>query len=364
MRFDVVLNTEIGLEELVKEELLKEFKIDGDRIVLRPNSLKGKVLIKNTTEKEVVRLNYCGRGFHRVLVKLGSFRVSKTWKEDERIYYIEAKNIPFEVFISSPRVSFGVDSIKVGEGFDYTSIDLRRPFGQGVIDRMRETLGFRPEVNLSDPDVRVLVEVVNELANVYIDTTGKRALFKRGWRVYYSPASIKASTAFLMILLSEWGEEDLLVDPFTGSATIPIEAAHYGKRICPGKFRKDLATYRIPLFEEAFESVKEDFSKEKDVKLKIYGFDKDAVAITNAKKNARMAKVLNDVRLGVLDVKYLFTKFSEGEIDRIVTNPPWGIRMKEKKLGKVYYYLFDNAVDLLSQDGYLALITTRATLVR
>jgi len=366
-KYDVMLNCDVGLESLVKEELEKSFRIDEDKIKIKPFNVDGKILIKGLKLEDIIRLNYCGRGFHRVIILLDKFNISKSWEEDEKIFYERAKNIPFEEFLDKEYITFGVQSTKIGEGFNYTSIDLRRPVGSGVIDRIKEVLGFRPKVFLEDPDLIVRVEVIDNVAIVGIDTTGKRALFKRGWRVFHHRASLKSSTAFLMLLLSEWNKNELLLDPFTGSGTIPIEAALYAKSICPGRFRKyDFAFLKLGKFREIYEDIIKELEEreEKKVKLKIYGFDVDSNSIIGAKKNARMAKVINDINFGVENVKYLFTRFKEKEVDKIVTNPPWGIRIKEKKLGKIYYYFFENAVDILSDKGYIVLITTRATLVK
>ena len=365
--FDVIVTTDIGLENVVKKEILNILKsIREDELIIKPFNLNGKILLKNLGYEDIIALNYKGRTFHRVYIFLGSFDVTGNKEEDFDIFYKKIKEIEFEKFINKDR-TFAVDSERIDKIYDYTSIEMRAPIGQAIRDRVKDAKGFVPKVDLDSPDLLFRVELYKRKAFVMLDTTGKKSLAKRGYRVFYHPAMLKPTIAASMLIIAGWTNSMSLLDPFCGSGTIPIEAALMGRNIYPGRFRRyDFMFLKIKEFSEIYEEKIREYEGEfiQKVNLKIYGYDKNPEYITGAKRNAMMAGVEKDVIFGIEDIRYLFFKFEGKTFDRIITNPPFGIRIKEKDLINLYYELFDTAIDLLPEDGRLVLITPRKTLVK
>ena len=116
-------------------------------------------------------------------------------------------------------------------------MDVGRRVGQAVIDSYRRATGNRLEVSLGDPDAILRAEVIDESFRLWLDASGDRPLYRRGYRRQLHPASLRASLAYLMLRLGDWRGEPLL-DPMTGIGTIPIEAALYAHGVAPSSFRK------------------------------------------------------------------------------------------------------------------------------
>ena len=76
----------------------------------------------------------------------------------------------------------------------------------------------------------------NTLVAIGLDTSGE-SLHKRGYRRMVSKAPIEETLAAALIKLTPWNKSRILVDPFCGSGTIPIEAAMIAANIAPGMNR-------------------------------------------------------------------------------------------------------------------------------
>ena len=179
-----------------------------------------------------------------------------------------------------------------------------------------------------------------------MDTTGDDALHKRWYRVYSHPAPLNAAVAASLLRIAEWKENEVLFDPMTGSGTIPIEAALMGRNIAIGKNR-EFAYFKI------FGRILPE-SREKDTIMHIYGMEKFRKHIEGAKENAKAAGVNDTIKFFQGDA----TKFHDMEVDVIVANPPYGLRIGSKKMiEKLYGAFLSNAINILGSNGRLVVIT-------
>jgi len=150
--------------------------------------------------------------------------------------------------------------------------------------------------------------------------------------------------AAALIMLTPWNKDRILVDPFCGSGTIPIEAAMIGARIAPGIQRSFLAEtwkgfYPDSIWKQAREEALD--LQLKDIEMKIQGYDIDGEIIKAARQNARMAGVDQWIHFQQKDVAQLSSSKKYGFI---ITNPPYGERLEERKnlpdlyklIGKVF----------------------------
>lgn len=178
---------------------------------------------------------------------------------------------------------------------------------------------------------------------VALDTSGD-SLHKRGYRLQTSKAPITETLAAALIMLTPWKRDRILVDPFCGSGTFPIEAAMMAANIAPGMKREFTAqtwTNIIPreLWQDAVEEAEEQVNT--DIEVDIQGYDMDGEVVKAARENAKRAGVDHLIHFQQREVSKLSHPKKYGFI---ITNPPYGERLEEKaalpelytQIGEVY----------------------------
>lgn len=219
----------------------------------------------------------------------------------------------------------------------------------GICDHLKERFdGLRPDINTENPDVEFHVHVHENVVKWYVDFSGE-ALHQRGYREDQTDAVLKEHLAAALISRSEWkktvsdGNPGIFLDPFCGSGTIAIEAALMAADIAPGLIRKKPYAFQsLPGFDEALWNSLKDEAAERRQKalderdIRIYASDISGKAINIAKAAAERAGVD-----GLIDFKEKdFTQYTEkdvpGETGYIVTDPPYGERMKVNDIDRLY----------------------------
>ena len=170
--------------------------------------------------------------------------------------------------------------------------------------------------------------LLKDVATLTIDTTGP-GLHKRGYRPLISEAPLKETMAAAMIQLSRWKPDRILIDPFCGSGTIPIEAALIGKNIAPGINRNFVSEgwSRVP--KQLWSEVRKEAHDlaNYDQPIKIIGTDINEKMIQIARKNAYEAMVDTDIHFQTLPFDQLQSKKKYGYV---ICNPPYGERIGEE----------------------------------
>ena len=182
---------------------------------------------------------------------------------------------------------------------------------------------------------KVDVAILKDVATITMDTTGP-SLHKRGYRKLAGAAPLKETLAAALIDLSVWNPQRMLVDPFCGTGTIPIEAALIGRNIAPG-LKRDFSFDQWPMvtprvLEEARQQAQE--ASFPDRELQITGTDCDEAALEMARYHARQAGVADTIHFQ----KKSFEEFrSKRTFGCVVTNPPYGERLEDtRKLLPLY----------------------------
>jgi tRNA (guanine6-N2)-methyltransferase len=240
--------------------------------------------------------------------------------------YDAASSLEYD-FIRSDQ-TFAVRSERHGI-HEFTSIDIAATVGQSVIDSYKSRKGLRLRVNLDNPDVVIAADLIYDELFVSIDTTGQ-SLHIREWRRYNHPGALKPSLSYALVLMSGW-RADRLLDPFTGGATIPIEAALRWMNK-PVHENKNYQYRKLSLYDPA-EEKKEmedhpDPISEPVVAGSIKGIEISPKHIRGALKNVREAGAERVVSLELADS----TRWVPNQkYPYLVTNPPYGIRSGRKK---------------------------------
>lgn len=177
------------------------------------------------------------------------------------------------------------------------------------------------------------ISMLNDQATLYLNTSGP-GLHKRGYRKKQGAAPIKETLASAMIQLSVWNPDRELLDPFTGSGTIPIEAAMIAKNIPSGILRRFDCEHFSFMNEVDFKGIRDQaFANiNQDRQINIKGSDYDRNMIMTARENAASLK-LDDIFFFTKEVRKIEDL---GEYGVIITNPPYGIRLSDETLDRTY----------------------------
>ena len=310
-----------GLESVLKREI-QDLGYEISQVE------DGRVTFRGGTDA-ACRANIFLRTAERVLLKAGSFR-AVTFEE----LFQNTKDIPWERYI--PRNGkFWVTKAASVKSRLFSPSDIQSVMKKAMVERLKScyhTEWFQ-EDGASYP---VRVFLMKDIVTVGIDTTGV-SLHKRGYRPAAGKAPIAENLAAALIMLTPWKRDRILVDPFCGSGTIPIEAAMMAANIAPGMNREFTAEEWTNLIDRKYwyEAVNEAHDLiDTDIDTDIQGYDIDGNVLKTARKNAADAGVDHLIHFQQRDVSRLS---HPGKYGFIITNPPYGERLEEKEaLPKLY----------------------------
>ena len=297
-------------------------------------------------EEAVSRANVFLRSAERILIKVGSFH-AETFEE----LFQGTLALPWEEYI--PRDGkFWVAKAASVKSRLFSPSDIQSIMKKAMVERLKKT--YRTswfEENGESFPLRVFLK--NDEVTVGLDTTGE-SLHKRGYRKLTAKAPIAENLAAALIMLTPWKGDRILVDPFCGSGTIPIEAAMMAVNMAPGMNRDFTASSWEHLVakrnwydavDEAAELI--DMSVDTDIQ----GYDIDDKMVSIARENARLAGVEGKIHFQRRPVSQLSHPKKYGFI---ITNPPYGERLEEKAaLPKLYHELGERFAALDSWSMYL-----------
>ena len=337
-RFELIAPCHFGLEAVLKREIL-DLGYEISQVE------DGRVTFYGDAEA-VCRANVFLRTAERILIKAGSFK-AVTFDE----LFEKTKQIPWEHYI--PRDGkFWVTKAASVKSKLFSPSDIQSIMKKAMVERLKSCyhISWFEESGASYP---VRVFLMKDIVTVGIDTSGV-SLHKRGYRQLSSKAPITETLAAALIMLTPWKKDRILVDPFCGSGTFPIEAAMMAANIAPGMNRSFTAeewTNLIPK-KEWYDAVNEanDLIQD-DVEVDIQGYDIDPDVVRAARKNAEDAGVGHMIHFQQRAVQDLRHSKKYGFI---ITNPPYGERLEEKKeLPKLYSDFGESFRTLDSWSAYM-----------
>ncbi len=319
-----IAKTFAGLEEILAEEI-KELGGLNIKILNRAVMFEG--------NKELLyKTNYLCRTAIRVLVPIAIFRA-----QNENELYNEVLKIKWEDYIHL-NGTFSIDGITSYSNITHSKY-LALKTKDAIADRFREKYGRRPNVDTKDPDVKINVRVFRDECTVSLDSSVE-SLHKRGYRIGTGPAPLNEVLAAGMILLSGWDGNSNFVDPMCGSGTLPIEAAMFALNIPPAQFRELFGFTRWKDFDkELWQKIKDDAeAARKEFKYKIIGSDRSGRILQVAKENVVSAGLEDEISLRA---RYIDDAEPPEGGGTMITNPPYGERIKVEDIKKLYSEIGD-----------------------
>ena len=294
----------------------------------------------------VCRGNIFLRTAERILLKVGSFR-AETFEE----LFERTKEIPWEEYIPQDGKFWVAKAASVKSRL-FSPSDIQSIMKKAMVERLktRYRIQWFPETGSSYP---VRVFLMKDVVTVGLDTTGT-SLHKRGYRPVAGKAPIAENLAAALIMLTPWKRDRILVDPFCGSGTFPIEAAMMAANIAPGMNRSFTAeswTNLIPK-KSWYEAVNEAQDMIDDnIEADIQGYDADGEVLRAARRNAEEAGVSHLIHFQQREVRNLSHPKKYGFL---ITNPPYGERLEEKEtLPRIYKEFGDAFRKLDSWSAYM-----------
>ncbi len=313
--FELIAPCHFGMESVLKKEIV-DLGYDVTEVS------DGRVTFWGD-EEALCRANIFLRTAERILIKIGSFH-AETFEE----LFQGTQNLPWEQYIPSDGKFWVAKAASVKSKL-FSPSDIQSIMKKAMVERLKRIyhISWFEENGESFP---IRVFLMKDEVTVGLDSTGE-SLHKRGYRKLKAKAPIAENLAAAMILLTPWNKDRILVDPFCGSGTIPIEAAMMAANMAPGMNRSFTAekwNHIVPKknWYEALDEAREMIDLNIDTDIQGYDIDDEMVSIS--RENAKLAgvdKLIHFQRRGVEQLshpkKYGF----------LITNPPYGERLQDKE---------------------------------
>lgn len=315
----MIAKTMAGLEDVLAEEL----------IGLGANNLEiGKRMVSFEGDLALMyKANIQCRTALRILRPVYEFKAKTT---DDIYKKVKAMNW-FEHLTEDS--TFAIDAITFSDYFIHSKFVAYR-VKDAIADYFMQRTEKRPSVNVENPDLLINFHIAHDKCTLSFDSSGE-SLHKRGYRVAQTEAPLNEVLAAGMILKTGWRGGSDFIDPMCGSGTLLIEAAMIAMNVPPGIYRQNFAFEKWKNFNaDLFETIYNDDSGEREFKHKIYGSDISSEAIAIAAKNVKNAGLDKSIDLKVMPFESYTEAPSENAI--LVTNPPYGERIKPEDLFGLY----------------------------
>lgn len=313
-KFELIVPCHFGLESVLKKEII-DLGYDISSVT------DGRVTFLGDVEA-VCRANIFLRTAERVLIQIGCFR-AETYDE----LFEGTKKLPWEEWIPE-NGKFWVTKAASVKSKLFSPSDIQSIMKKAMVERMK--LSYHKEWFPEDGDRFPLrVFLMKDEVTIGLDTTGD-SLHKRGYRRLTAKAPIAENLAAALIMLTPWNKDRILVDPFCGSGTIPIEAAMMAAGIAPGAERSFTAQGWGHLITrkqwyDAVDEAREGVDLQIDTDIQ--GYDADEEMIRISRENAKLAGVESLIHFQKREVSKLSHAKKYGFL---ITNPPYGERLLEK----------------------------------
>lgn len=337
-KFELIAPCHFGLEAVLKKEIV-DLGYDITQVE------DGRITFFGD-EEAVCRANIFLRSAERILIKIGSFH-AETFED----LFQGTKDLPWEDYIPKDGKFWVAKAASVKSKL-FSPSDIQSIMKKAMVERLKRQYRTEwfPETGEAFP---IRVFLMKDEVTVGLDTTGE-SLHKRGYRKLTAKAPIAENLAASLIMLTPWQKDRILVDPFCGSGTFAIEAAMMAVSMAPGMNRRFTAEnwphiIGKRIWYDTVEEANEEIDVTVETDIQAYDLDEKMVAI--ARENAKLAGVEGKIHFQRRPVSGLSHPKKYGFI---ITNPPYGERLEEKKdLPEIYRTLGERCRELDTWSLYL-----------
>ena len=337
-KLHLIVPCHFGVESVLKREIIdlgyEIERVEDGRITFSGNLLA------------ICRANVFLRTAERVMIQVGRVK-AQTYDE----LFEAVKALKWSDFIPE-NGKFWVKKASSVKSKLFSPSDIQRIVKKAIVENLKQEycVSWFSEDGASYP---IRVFFYKDEAVIALDTSGE-SLHKRGYRYYTSKAPISETLAAALIMLTPWNKDRILVDPFCGCGTFPIEAAMIAANIAPGMNREFTGETWTNFIDKKlwYQAVNEANDKiNDDIETDIQGYDIDGEMIEYSRKNAINAGVEHLIHFQERPVSGLSHRKKYGFI---ITNPPYGERLEEQKsLQKIYTTLGEKYKALDSWSAFI-----------
>lgn len=318
-QIELIATATFGLEAIVAREVkdlgYQDVRVENARVIF------------SADESAICRGNLWLRSADRVLIKMGEFK-ALTFEE----LFEGTKALPWPDWLPED-ACFPVEGKSINSKL-FSVPDCQAIVKKAIVEKLKQNY-HKAWFEETGPKYTIEIALLKDMATLTMDTTGA-GLHKRGYRKLSSEAPLKETLAAAMVGLSFWDADRILVDPFCGSGTIPIEAGLIGLNIAPGLNREFAAQSWPQIPDQVWQRAREEAQDNirRDLKLKIIGTDIDAEVLSLARYHAKLAGLEEQIHFQRLPVAEFRNKHKYG---CLICNPPYGERLGLKNEIEVLY---------------------------
>jgi len=313
-----------GLESILKREIT-DLGYDVTEV------LDGRISFSGDAEA-ICRANIHLRTAERVMIKIATFR-AETFEE----LFQGTKAINWDEYIPVDGRFYVTKAASIKSKL-YSPSDIQSIVKKAIVERLKTSYHIE-WFNEDGANFPLRVFIMKDEVTIGLDTTGE-SLHKRGYRKLAAKAPIAENLAAALLMLTPWKKDRILIDPFCGSGTFPIEAALMAANIAPGVSRTFTAeTWQHLIPANEWREIRDEAIEEEtpDIETDIQGYDIDEKIVAAARENARLAGVEHLIHFQKRGIEGLSHAKKYGFI---ITNPPYGERIEEKEnLPQIYHTL-------------------------
>ena len=327
--FQLIATTAFGLEAVVARELKQlgysEQQVSDGRVLFTGDQLA------------ICRCNLWLRSAERVLIRIAEFEA-----RDFGELFDNTHAIPWADWL--PETAAFPVAGKSSRSQLHSVPHCQSIVKKAIVERLKETYR-RSQFAETGPVFRLEVAILKDRVTLSLDTSGT-GLHKRGYRSHGGMAPLKESLAAGLIQLSYWNSERVLVDPFCGTGTLPIEAALIGRNLAPGLQRTFDGENWPWITRQSWEAARteaRDLARA-NIDAPIIGNDCNAHVLNNAREHARAAGVGDDIHFQQSDIDQFSNSRQYG---CVITNPPYGERVGDRETAEALYRQMSDRFRLL-----------------
>lgn len=343
---DILVHHYLAAKDVVKEDVIE---LVGKKKV---QSFDKFSIVKDISIQELSTLSFLLQSAIQIGVLLSNAKYSSDIESSFPALTKSIDKKSLELF-SKDAKSFAIRSIKDCD-LAIPSPDISCLVGDWFSTLISDDI----DVQLKNPDLPILALVTDDQIIISVDVIGF-LLSKRPYKISLHSGAINGVLAHTISRLTGVKKDSFVVDPFCGGGTIPIEVASYQEGITAFPFENKFSAFRIPILQSAFEKTSAHIlSKVPSKSNRVFGFDNMLKIMMGAQKNAKLSGVFDSLAFSKVDIEWLDSKFDEGAVDIIISNPPQISKRNnnEKQIKKIYDDLFYQGKYLLNKKGVLAVL--------